>query len=183
MKIPCSIHSHYVSGCLACEAHKCSCQAGWMCPDCADQLRADLADALDVKSGNGPTALTMVVNERDQLRAEVDRLNEELEHPTGEGWKRSLEKKEETICRLRNKLKVMNSVAAAHFEKAVEAQEELEEIKKHQDLTHRLMRSGEERGRKKGLEEAATRCAEIVRCSVSREEAIEHIEKEYGFEE
>ena len=41
-----------------------------------DAMRNDLMDALDLKAGRGPTALSMVVAERDALRREVEELRE-----------------------------------------------------------------------------------------------------------
>jgi hypothetical protein len=38
------------------------------------RLREELADALDLRNGSGPTALSAVVVERDAARAEVERL-------------------------------------------------------------------------------------------------------------
>ena len=43
------------------------------------ELRNELADALDCKSGARPTALSMVVQERDQLRNDVTLLLEVVE--------------------------------------------------------------------------------------------------------
>lgn len=46
-----------------------------------ERLQNDVADALDVRAGHGPTALATVVVERDALRGEIERLlveNEQL---------------------------------------------------------------------------------------------------------
>lgn len=39
-----------------------------------ERLRNELADALDCKAGNGPTALSWAIKERDELRAQVAEL-------------------------------------------------------------------------------------------------------------
>lgn len=43
------------------------------------RLRAELADALDCKNGNGPTALSMVIDERDKIRADLAASQAECE--------------------------------------------------------------------------------------------------------
>lgn len=53
-----------------------------MCVEYSDEnqsLKAELADALDCKLGNGPTALTMVIAERDSLKAELAKATSKLE--------------------------------------------------------------------------------------------------------
>lgn len=59
-------------------------QLSHVCDRCADaaeieKLRNDLADALDCKNGAGPTALSLVIEERDSLRAELAASRHELE--------------------------------------------------------------------------------------------------------
>ena len=49
---------------------------GWL-KKC-DRLTAELADAIDVKNGNGPTALSMVTADRDALRAELASASERI---------------------------------------------------------------------------------------------------------
>lgn len=44
-----------------------------------ERLEGDLADALDCKRGDGPTALSMVLAERDELMAEIERLEAKSE--------------------------------------------------------------------------------------------------------
>lgn len=50
-----------------------------------DRLRAELEDALDVENGAGPTALGMVVAERDALRAELRDITNALARPAPRG--------------------------------------------------------------------------------------------------
>lgn len=48
------------------------------CPKCA-RLQDELADALDVKNGAGPTALSMVMADRDALQVKVAKQNARIE--------------------------------------------------------------------------------------------------------
>ena len=47
--------------------------------DRIEELEREVADALDCRSGTGPTALSMVLAERDQLREHVKMLRDALE--------------------------------------------------------------------------------------------------------
>jgi chromosome segregation ATPase len=44
-----------------------------------ERLKNDLLDALDVKNGNGPTALSMMVSENQTLKQRIKELEEDMD--------------------------------------------------------------------------------------------------------